>query len=102
MLQIYAIPQMLHLQLTVTLEEVGVPPHWGTDVRAFSDTTFRNRWLGRGGSIVWLPRSPDVTPLDFFFWCYIKDKVYSREIRDVADLRASTPAATATVTTEML
>ncbi|GBN15067.1 hypothetical protein AVEN_209779-1 [Araneus ventricosus] len=41
-------------------------------------------------------------PLDFFFWGYVKDKVYSREIHDVGDLRASITAAIATVTTEML
>ncbi|GBM81581.1 hypothetical protein AVEN_82167-1 [Araneus ventricosus] len=38
---------------------------------------------GRSGPIAWPPRSPDVTPLDFCFWGYVKDKVYSCEIRDV-------------------
>ncbi|GBN95736.1 hypothetical protein AVEN_47647-1 [Araneus ventricosus] len=37
-----------------------------------------------------------------FFWGYVKDKVYSREIRDVEDLRASITLAIATVTTGML
>lgn len=27
----------------------------------------------------WPPRSPDLTPLDFYFWGYIKQKVYAEE-----------------------
>ncbi|GBL82712.1 hypothetical protein AVEN_88082-1 [Araneus ventricosus] len=38
----------------------------------------------------------------FFLWgYYVKHKVYSKEIRDVEDLRASITAAIATVTTEI-
>ncbi|GBM00509.1 hypothetical protein AVEN_111737-1 [Araneus ventricosus] len=58
--------------------------------------------MGRGGPIAWPPRSPDLTPLDFFFCGYVKDKVYSRETRAVEDLHASITAAVATVTTQML
>ncbi|GBM88486.1 hypothetical protein AVEN_269361-1 [Araneus ventricosus] len=25
-----------------------------------------DRWIGRGGPVLWPPRSPDLTPLDFF------------------------------------
>jgi len=35
------------------------------------------RWIGRGGgSTSWPPRSPDLTPLDFFLWGFVKDEVY--------------------------
>ncbi|GBN11108.1 hypothetical protein AVEN_246312-1 [Araneus ventricosus] len=61
-----------------------------------------NPRTGLSGPIARPPRSPDVTPLDFLFWGYIKDKVYSREIRDVEDIHASITAAIANVTTEML
>jgi hypothetical protein len=27
---------------------------------------FPNVWIGRGGPIHWPPRSPDLTPMDFF------------------------------------
>ncbi|GBN61748.1 hypothetical protein AVEN_25533-1 [Araneus ventricosus] len=56
---------------------------------------------GRGFPIAWPPRSPDLTPLDYFFWGYVKHKVYSREIRGAEDFRASINAAIATVTTEI-
>ncbi|GBN60242.1 hypothetical protein AVEN_159999-1 [Araneus ventricosus] len=91
---------MKHLQPNDIFQQDGASPHWGTDVRAFLDTTFPNRWLRLGGLIGWPPRSPELTPLDFFFWDYVK--VYSRDIRDFEDLRASIISTIATLTTEML
>jgi hypothetical protein len=35
--------------------------------------------IRRGGPISWPPRSPDLTPLDFFLWGYAKDQVYRKE-----------------------
>ncbi|GBO32247.1 hypothetical protein AVEN_121930-1 [Araneus ventricosus] len=65
MSQIYGIPQMQHLQPTIIFQQAGVPPHSGTDGRAFLDTTIPNQRNGHGGPIVCPPRSPNVTPLDF-------------------------------------
>ncbi|KAJ4443992.1 hypothetical protein ANN_05781 [Periplaneta americana] len=31
------------------------------------------RWIGRAGRITSSPRSPDLTPLDFFLWEFVKD-----------------------------
>ncbi|GBL69546.1 hypothetical protein AVEN_163392-1, partial [Araneus ventricosus] len=56
---------------------------WGMDIRAILDTTFPNRWI-------------DVTPLNFFFWGYAGDQVYSKEICDVEDLCASITTTIAT------
>jgi len=39
------------------------------------------------GPTAWPPRSPDLTPLDFFTWGFIKDVVYRRKVQDLADLR---------------
>lgn len=44
----------------------GAPPHYGKKVRELLETTFPNRWIGRGGPIGWPARSPDLTWLDFF------------------------------------
>jgi hypothetical protein len=33
---------------------------------------YPNRWIGRGGLRHWPPRSPDINPLDFFLWGYVK------------------------------
>jgi len=65
-------------------------------------TTFPNRWTGRDGPIPWPPRSPDITPLDFFLWGYVKDKVFSTPVLDVKNLKTRITEAFATITEDML
>jgi hypothetical protein len=50
---------------------------------------YTGRCIGRGGCIPWPHRSPNLTPIDFSFWEFVKDNVYIppmpvdlREIRD--------------------
>ena len=50
----------------------------------------------RGGPISWPPRSPDLTPIDFY-WGYIQDIVYSIPVADLEDLHQKIIAACATV-----
>ena len=38
-------------------------------------------------SVEWPPRSPDLTPLDFFLWGYLKSKVYVTPPATLANLR---------------
>jgi hypothetical protein len=45
-------------------------------VTAFLNEKFPGRWLGRYGPIKWSPRSPDLTPFDFFLWETVKQLVY--------------------------
>jgi len=33
-------------------------------------------WIEHGGTVAWLPQMPDLTPLNFCVWGYIKDKVF--------------------------
>ena len=50
----------------------GAPPHFALTVRAWLDQHFSGRWLGRRGPHEWPPRSPDLTPCDFYLWGYTK------------------------------
>ena len=68
-------------------QQDGAPPHYATAVRNLLDETFPDKWIGRQGPIEFPPRSPDITPMDFFVWGVIKDSVYSRKPRSVEDLR---------------
>jgi len=75
----------------------------GRDVTTFLDETFPGLWVGRGGHTAWPPRSPDLTPSDFFFaWGFIKDVVYRRKVRDLADLRQRIIEAVELITPHML
>ena len=51
----------------------------------FLDVTFPNRWIGSDGPTPWPPRSPDITPLDFFLSGHVKDKVFSTPVPDIAN-----------------
>ena len=35
----------------------------------------------------WPPRSPDLTPCDFFLWGFIKSKVYSEQSATIEELK---------------
>ena len=64
------------------------------------------RWIfkkiGREGPTPWPPRSPDITPLDFFLWGYVKDTVFSTPVPDITNLKARTTDAFAAITGDML
>jgi hypothetical protein len=51
------------------------PPHFALPVRHYLNNWFPRRWIGRRGPIKWPARSPDLTPLDYFLWGYLKSKV---------------------------
>jgi hypothetical protein len=47
-----------------------------SEVTTFLNIRLSERWIGWGGYTFWPPRSPDLTPLDFSLWGFVKDKVY--------------------------
>ena len=54
----------------------GARPHFSCFVTDVLNERFPDAWIGRGGPIPWPPRSPDLSPLDFILWGYIKNIVY--------------------------
>lgn len=48
---------------------------------------FPNKLISRRGDINWPPRSPDLTPMDFFLWGYVKSKVYANKPTSLAQLK---------------
>ena len=66
------------------------------------DATFPNRCTGRDGSTHWPPRSPDITPLDFYLWRYVKGKMFSTPVADITNLKVRITDAFAAVTEDML
>ena len=57
-------------------QQDGTSPHYALRVRDYLNKVFTQRWFGRTGSIEWPPCSPDLTPMDFFFWGVVKNKEY--------------------------
>lgn len=60
----------------VIFQQDGASAHFKREVTDYLNLTFPDRWIGRNGPIRWPPRSPDLTPLDFFLWGYLKDRVF--------------------------
>jgi hypothetical protein len=76
----------LHIRNDMWLMHDGAPPHFGRAVRDHLNITYPNRWIGRGGPFPWPPRSPDLTPLDFFLWGHLKYLVYKTPVNTRNDL----------------
>lgn len=81
------------LRDTYWLQNDGCPAHYAVAVRAYLNETYPNRWIGRLGPILWPPRSPDLNPLDFFYWGCLKEEVYRQPITSLEVLRARVQAA---------
>jgi hypothetical protein len=47
-------------------------------------------------------RSPDLTPLDFYFWGYVKQSVYSVRIHNIQHLKQRIREVAASVTPDVL
>jgi hypothetical protein len=81
----------------------GAPPHFHKEVTDFLNSKFPEKCIGRGWPITWQPRSPDLTPLDFFFWGFIKDAVYVPPLATtLPELAGRIRDAVATVTLNLL
>ena len=65
----------------------GAPSHTAVVVRRRLQELFPGLVVGIGHNIEWPPRSPDLTPLDFFLWGHIKAKVYQTPPANLQVLR---------------
>ena len=71
----------------LTWAQDGAPAHRFHMVRNLLDEMFDNRVIGLGHQVEWPPRSPDLTPCDFFLWGYLKSKVFVSPPDSLDDLR---------------
>jgi hypothetical protein len=107
MLQNWLFPQ-LQDELQNIFQQDGAPPHFLNGVREWLNNFVPYRWIGRHGPndlvfLRWPPRSPDLTPCDFFLWRYVKDRVYVPPLpTNLPELRCRIVAAVATITPDML
>lgn len=66
----------------------GAPAHTSREARIALNELFPNKWIGKYGSIEWPPRSPDLSPLDYFLWGHLKNEVYQVMPTSLEQLRA--------------
>lgn len=91
MLREFLVPILEDLPLNerrqLWFQQDGAPPHFGVCVRNFLDAAFPGQWIGRRGAVEWPPRSPDLSPLDFFLWGHLKSVVFNSRPRTLDDLK---------------
>jgi len=86
----------------VFYQQDGAPTHCHQDVRALLDDNLQGHWIGRRDTFEFPPRSPFLTPLDFYLWGNLKDVVYRKKPATLWDLRAEIRAACAAIPTNTL
>lgn len=98
---IHNLPCQTRLNLKFQLD--GSPVHNAAVVREWLNENFENKWIGRNSPLIeWPPRSPDLTPLDFFLWGFLKQQVYKSRPQSVDELRIRITEASANITPQQL
>ncbi|KAJ4446323.1 hypothetical protein ANN_13018 [Periplaneta americana] len=71
---------------SLALRQDGAP-HYAAPVRQYMNEAFPNRFVGRRGFVEWPARSPDLSPLDYFLWGYLKCKAFATKPADNDELK---------------
>jgi hypothetical protein len=70
----------------IMYQQDGAPAHNYRDVVDWLKNNIPN-WIGTRGPTKWPPCSPDLTPLDFSIWSYIKNRVYQTPPATMEELK---------------
>lgn len=73
---------------TITFMQDGATSHTANPVKAFLIETFgEDKIISRRCRFPWPPRSPDLTPADFWLWGYLKSRVYLSSPSNLSELK---------------
>ncbi|XP_024875933.1 uncharacterized protein LOC112457238 [Temnothorax curvispinosus] len=65
----------LHIRPNIIFQQDGHPAHTSVLARTILNRRFTKKWIGIHSDLhEWPPRSPDLRPLDFFAWGFIRDQ----------------------------
>lgn len=91
----------LRARANLIFQQDGAPAHFSRPAREVLNRRYPERWIGRGGPIVWPARSPDLNVLDYFVWGHIKTLVEHRRNGTVNEVREAIIEAFRTITPQM-
>lgn len=105
MLEGYLTPELARSRIANTrtwFQQDGATCHTSNDSMAVVRQMFPARLISKRGDIPWPPRSPDLTPPDFFLWGYLKHKVYMNNPRNIRQLKENIRGEMAAITPDLL
>lgn len=68
-------------------QQDGTTAHTSRQTIALLHEKFQDRIISRNSDVNWPPRSCDLTPLDYFLWGFLKEKLYANALRTMQDLK---------------
>ena len=68
-------------------QQDGAAPHTSRTVKEWLNRHFGVKVISRGTNHPWSSHSPDLSPLDFHLWGYLKDKMLGQSFDSREDLR---------------
>ena len=90
MLQRYLLPQLEDLEMhNMWFQQDGATPHTARETMTILREAFPGKVISRSGDVSWPPRSPDLTPPDFFLWGYLKERVYINKPNTLSELKVN-------------
>lgn len=90
MVLIFFHPQLQHFDgynNRTCLRQDGAIYHTSNESLPVVKEMFRKKVISRIGDIPLLPRSPDLTPLDFFLWGYLKSRIHIHKPATIIQLK---------------
>ena len=86
----------------IIFQQDGAPAHYSVESRNWLDQKLPSHWIGRRSPIEWAAGSPDFTPLDFYLWGYVKQKVNVKKHYDLKELHSSISNVIKEIKTDVL
>lgn len=105
MLQDFFLPELRRRRIPkrrVWFQQDGATCHTSNDTINFLRQNFPNHLISARGDIHWPPRSPDLSPCDYFLWGYLKERVYKEKPRTLEDLKRAIIAEINRIPRQML
>ena len=68
-------------------QQDGASPHTSARTLEWLQGKFQDRIVSRRCDVEWAPHSPDLSPLDFHLWGYLKGRVYRHSLQTIPDLK---------------
>ena len=103
MIREFLIPEIERLGVHhAWFQQDGATSHTARETMALLREHFPGRLISRFGDLPWPPRSPDLTPPDFFLWGYLKSRVYVQKPSNLCELKARITQEVAAITGDMV